>query len=317
MARINQHLLTRLESKLRIGRKQVYALIQRKGLQTHLPSDLAAIALAAEKGVGITRYASVDELAQIRHATSGLPAASPTPMITNPAKSSRKIAARENRVLQRVHKRGKSVFVVHGRDEDLRRSLFAFLRSIGLNPIEWRKAIQLTGRPSPYVGEILEAAFSKAVAVVVLLSPDDEAKLRSEFLKQSDDQHERSLTGQPRPNVLFESGMAFGRKPDKTVLVQVGQMRPFSDIAGRHVVHLSDSPESRQELATKLESAGCIVDLSGSDWLREGKFETTTENEADRIRRVLAATSGNKNRAAKLLGMERKTLYRKLDSIGL
>jgi hypothetical protein len=173
----------------------------------------------------------------------------------------------------------------------------------------------MTGRPSPYVGEILDAAFSKAVAVVVLFSPDDEAKLRSEFLKPSDDQHERSLTGQPRPNVLFEAGMAFGSKPDKTVLVQVGHMRPFSDIAGRHVVHLSDSPESRQELATKLESAGCIVDLSGSDWLREGRFANSTES--DQIRQALVAASGNRSRAAKLLGIERKTLYRKLDQMGL
>ncbi len=109
--------------------------------------------------------------------------------------------------------------------------------------------------------------------------------------------------------------MAFGSKPDKTVLVQVGHMRPFSDIAGRHVVHLSDSPESRQELATKLESAGCIVDLSGSDWLREGRFANSTE--ADQIRRALVAASGNKSRAAKLLGIERKTLYRKLDQMGL
>lgn len=159
------------------------------------------------------------------------------------------------------------------------------------------------------------AAFSKAVAVVVMFSPDDEAKLRAEFLKATDGPDERTLMGQPSPNVLFEAGMAFGSKPDKTVLVQVGDVRPFSDIGGRHVVHLSDSPESRQELATKLESAGCIVDLSGSDWLREGAFSRSTE--AERIGQVLLAAGGNKSRAAKLLGIERKTLYRKLDELGL
>jgi predicted nucleotide-binding protein len=314
MARVNQSLLTRLESKLKVGRKQVYALIQRKGLQTHLPAELAAIALAAEKGIGINRYASAEQLAQIRQATSGFattPAVSPPP---TPIRASRRPAG-EKRALRRVQKRGKSVFVVHGRNEHLRRSLFGFLRSIGLNPIEWRRAIQMTGRPSPYVGEILDAAFSKAIAVVVLFSPDDEAKLRGEFLKAHDRPDERTLTGQPRPNVLFEAGMAFGSKPEKTVLVQVGEMRPFSDIAGRHVVHLSDSPESRQELATKLESAGCIVDLSGSDWLREGAFSRSTE--AEQIGQVLLAAGGNKSRAAKLLGIERKTLYRKLDELGL
>ncbi len=286
MARINQDLLARLESKLKVGRAQVYALIQRKGLQTHLPANLAAIVLAAERGIGTTRYASAEQLSQIRQATSGGSHSTPAaPAFSAPPKALRRIAG-EKRALQRVQKRGKSVFVVHGRNEELRRSLFTFLRSIGLNPIEWRKAIEMTRRPSPYVGEILDAAFSKAVAVVVLFSPDDEAKLRSEFLKPSDGSHERTLSGQPRPNVLFEAGMAFGSKPDKTVLVQVGGMRPFSDIAGRHVVHLSDSPESRQELATKLENAGCTVDLSGSDWLREGRFEITPSKPLRKLSRA-------------------------------
>ena len=66
--------------------------------------------------------------------------------------------------------------------------------------------------------------------------------------------------------------MAFGGNPNSTVLVQFGQIRPFSDIAGRHVVHLDNSAERRRELATKLANAGCDVDLSGLDWLSEGDF---------------------------------------------
>ncbi len=41
--------------------------------------------------------------------------------------------------------------------------------------------------------------------------------------------------------------------------------------------------------------------------------ETLADAEEDQIRRVLAATGGNKSRAAQILGIERKTLYRKLD----
>jgi DNA-binding NtrC family response regulator len=41
--------------------------------------------------------------------------------------------------------------------------------------------------------------------------------------------------------------------------------------------------------------------------------ETLAETESDQIRRVLAATGGNKSRAAAVLGIERKTLYRKLE----
>jgi DNA-binding NtrC family response regulator len=46
---------------------------------------------------------------------------------------------------------------------------------------------------------------------------------------------------------------------------------------------------------------------------KEGGGETLAEAEADQIRRVLAATGGNKSRAAAILGIERKTLYRKLE----
>src|SRR6202167_2179536 len=45
--------------------------------------------------------------------------------------------------------------------------------------------------------------------------------------------------------------------------------------------------------------------------------ETLAETEADQIRRVLAATGGNKSRAAAILGIERKTLYRKLERMSL
>jgi DNA-binding NtrC family response regulator len=45
--------------------------------------------------------------------------------------------------------------------------------------------------------------------------------------------------------------------------------------------------------------------------------ETLAETESDQIRRVLAATGGNKSRASAILGIERKTLYRKLERMKL
>jgi DNA-binding NtrC family response regulator len=45
--------------------------------------------------------------------------------------------------------------------------------------------------------------------------------------------------------------------------------------------------------------------------------ETLAEAEMEQIRKVLAATGGNKSRAARILGIERKTLYRKLERMGL
>jgi DNA-binding NtrC family response regulator len=46
---------------------------------------------------------------------------------------------------------------------------------------------------------------------------------------------------------------------------------------------------------------------------REKPVETLADAEEDQIRRVLSATGGNKSKAAQLLGIERKTLYRKLE----
>jgi len=50
---------------------------------------------------------------------------------------------------------------------------------------------------------------------------------------------------------------------------------------------------------------------------REKPVETLADAEEDQIRRVLSATGGNKSKAAQLLGIERKTLYRKLEKMKL
>jgi two-component system, NtrC family, response regulator HydG len=50
---------------------------------------------------------------------------------------------------------------------------------------------------------------------------------------------------------------------------------------------------------------------------REKPVETLADKEEDQIRKVLAATGGNKSKAAQILGIERKTLYRKLERMKL
>ena len=166
--------------------------------------------------------------------------------------------------------RTQRIFIVHGRDGKLREAIFAFLRAIGLNPIEWNQAAALTGVPAPYIGQILDAAFRHAQAVVVVLSPDDEVRLRPELTTDSDSTSETEIRRQARPNVLFEAGTAFATHPNKTVLVEIGDVKPFSDVAGRHVIRLDNTVKSRQEFAQRLEKAGCDVDLSGTDWHTQG-----------------------------------------------
>jgi predicted nucleotide-binding protein len=164
------------------------------------------------------------------------------------------------------------VFVIHGRNEETRRALFDFLRAIDLKPIEWGEAVSLTGTPAPHIGDILDAAMRHAQAIIVLFTGDDQARLRDEFLSGNDPVYEKETTPQSRQNVIFEAGLALGKYPDRTILVQVGTLRPFSDIAGRHFIRLRNSSKSRQELAQRLELAGCEVDLSGTDWHDAGAF---------------------------------------------
>lgn len=164
----------------------------------------------------------------------------------------------------------RAVFIVHGRNEAVRRSIFDFLRSIGLQPIEWSAALAMTGTASPYIGDVLNAAFGAAAAVVVLLTPDEFAYLRDDLSYQGEPDSKPRL--QARPNVLFEAGMAFGTHPDKTILVEVGEIRPFSDVAGRHVLRLNNDIAARQKFAGRLRTAGCDVDTEGTDWHTAGDF---------------------------------------------
>jgi predicted nucleotide-binding protein len=177
----------------------------------------------------------------------------------------------------------KNVFVVHGRNQALTDSMFDFLRAIGLEPIEWNKAIALTRKPTPYIQDIISTAFKEAQAVLVLLSGDDLAVLRGKFIGEKDGEHERKLTPQARPNVLFEAGMAMAGSQQRTILVQVGILRPFSDIQGLHITSLDNSPEKRQELSTKLKNAGCDIGdiLSNQRWMKVGNFEDPIDNNQD------------------------------------
>jgi predicted nucleotide-binding protein len=162
------------------------------------------------------------------------------------------------------------VFVIHGRQ--LLGDFHTFLRALGLKPLEWSKARSLTGKPNPYTWEIVDKALSVAGAIVALLTPDDEARLGPRLWAERESALEKDYLSQPRQNVLFEAGVAYGRAPERTILVRVGSHRPMSDPAGHHILQLDDSPQSRQAVAEALRTAGCPVDVTGADWYRAGNF---------------------------------------------
>lgn len=164
------------------------------------------------------------------------------------------------------------VWVVYGRNELARKAMFDFLRSLDLKPTEWDHAVTETGKASPYVGEVLDSAFERAMAFVIFLTGDDEARLRPEYQSPHEPPHEMVFGPQARPNVLFEAGMAFGTHDDRTVIVQLGDVKPFSDIAGRHLIRMDSSVAKRQALAERLRAAGCTVNTTGTDWHTAGDF---------------------------------------------
>lgn len=47
----------------------------------------------------------------------------------------------------------------------------------------------------------MKAGFKIASSAVVLLTPDDEARVREEFRLPDDPEYERTLSPQPKPNI--------------------------------------------------------------------------------------------------------------------
>lgn len=275
MPRIDPKLVERLRSKLGVGRSQLYNLIDRTSREMHIPRHFAAVALAASRSMNVSKWATDDYYAAIRGATHHPTGQAPVPASTAPVPA-RAERERQARAKAPTRAPGKQVFVVHGRDEPLRRSIFDFLRAVGLDPIEWSRARAMTKKPNPVISEILEVAFSKASAVVVVMSPDDEAKLSDRLIRPGEPAHERRLMGQPRPNVLWEGGIAWAHDPNRTVIVEVGNVRKFSDISGHHILRLTDAPEDRSEFVARLRSARCPVDdKDKTDWLSVGRFQIT------------------------------------------
>ena len=57
----------------------------------------------------------------------------------------------------------------------------------------------------------------------------------------------------------------------------LGNLRNFSDILGRHTIRIENTPQKRNDLATRLKTAGCEVDRTGSHWIKEGDFDGAIE----------------------------------------
>jgi predicted nucleotide-binding protein len=266
--RIPPKLLEKIVKVLGVTQRRVYRLIEERATANHFSSVLGALLLASENGISIQRFASEDQLAILRGAPRAAPVQAAPIVVT-------KKSVYEPRKPKAVRTtKDNSIFVVHGRDTKLNDDMFGFLLAIGLNPKEWSQAIKDAKGANPNVGQVINKAMKQAQGVLVMFSPDEDAKLKSKFCGPKDRKKGlNKLDGQARPNVLFEAGLALGAHPDKTLLVQVGDTRDISDIAGMHLINLGDDAASRKELAQRLATKLKFkVDTTGTLWLSD-KFK--------------------------------------------
>lgn len=175
------------------------------------------------------------------------------------------------------------VAVIHGRNNNVKKSMFDLLYSLGLKPVDWTTATKRTGKGSPHHVDILNELLVDVTAAVVLLTPDDKVVLREEFQEDNDPEYEKRMMGQSRPNVLYEAGLAFAKLPNHTIVVEVGQLRPFSDMAGVSTIRIKDTTEkkdavNRYLLAERLRTVGCVFQ-EDPGFLEAGDFWIEEEGE--------------------------------------
>lgn len=272
MPRINADLLQRIASELGIERKSVYDRLYAIERESGLEGQMAALALAKQLGIGIKRFSTPEQRAVIARGPAknqqsiietptNLP---PTPTGKLPKTAKKRPKTKEN-----------TVFVVHGRDTKLKEAMYQFLGSLGLRAQEWGHALKAARGGNPYVGDAVARIMEKAQAVVVMFSPDDEVRLKDQFLTRHERSSEGRLRGQARPNVLFEAGVAIGSHHRKTILVEIGKVKSFSDIGGMHMLRLTGDHKSRNDFANRLQTVGCTVDKIGDYWLTAGDFMPT------------------------------------------
>lgn len=168
---------------------------------------------------------------------------------------------------------GRVVFLVHGRDHEVRDALIDLLRELDLRVLSWREAATHAGGGTPYTGDIVRAGMDLADAVLVLLTPDDIGCVRPQHRQDRDGYDELRPTGQARLNVIFEAGMALALDRNRVVLVEVGATRALSDTAGLNIIRLRDNIESRKDLVARLRAANLAADTEGERWRTVGQFD--------------------------------------------
>ena len=112
MATIDPRLIDLLKKRMGAASRTVYAAIQRTAAANRVPRELGALLLAGENGISYQRYATPNQMAELR----GVPIhAAPDPAPPPSGKRSPRRSSRKPVVTITNN----SIFVVHGRDVQL------------------------------------------------------------------------------------------------------------------------------------------------------------------------------------------------------
>jgi len=152
-----------------------------------------------------------------------------------------------------MRRKSSDVFVVYGRNELAKEAVFAFLRGVGLNPLEWEEVVTRKRHGgAPYIGDVLLPAIGKVCAVVVVCTGDDEFRLREEIDMSAE------FSFQPRGNVLFEAGLALAEAEERTVFVHIGSLQLPTDLVGRWTIRLDELADEEREKEFRVKLHGIL-----------------------------------------------------------
>ncbi|MBK6543487.1 MAG: nucleotide-binding protein [Flavobacteriales bacterium] len=196
------------------------------------------------------------------------------------------------------------VFIIYGRDSQAHVELVKYVKCLGLANIPFERVAAELGT-SAFVADIVLKGISQADVVLALFTPDEQAVLYGPDGKYHGHE-EGNSRWQARPNVLFEAGVAYGTKKDKTILLTLGvDVKLFSDVSGVYVINLA-TDAAKTVLKEKIETA-LDTKLSVPDkWLLPSKsgnfkqclrrrwkhFDELVEMEAELRQKKLSKTHG-------------------------
>jgi hypothetical protein len=146
-----------------------------------------------------------------------------------------------------------TAFIIHGQDRRVREELEKFLKAVGFTILPFHAAAAGEAQVDAVLRNV-ESAVKQADVVIVLFTPEEHASFHDPETGRyvaSTKTGEQMGGWQPRPNVIFEAGIAVASAKEKTILLRIGSVRVSSDLAGLMFVDL-DADNAKDVLLNRL-----------------------------------------------------------------